>query len=418
MTSDGSRHGVDTRASLRGADPLRVIACVVGPPILAEAVVAAGGLTGSVALLIRLTGITSAAAAVMSLVVRPLLAAVAQARIAATDIEAQLLAERAERDFRERFDRAIATSEAEPASLRTGLRAVMELLPEYDVALLLSAPEEPRIGWSVRMVDGALQPAEPMPGLPGCIALSSGTTAVTTTSHALDACPHLGDPAMEVSAACVPFRLADRTLGAVCITGPPGEAPDAHTMATVEWIVDRTGARVAEQRRLKGPSTPGPSDPVTELPTEIALKSHLRDLVRALTPFCVAVVHVDGADEYRGEYGDDEFHDALRLLADTLVTTLRPDDVVCRLDGPRFAAVLQQCTADEASAAMERVREMLVLNLTMEGAPYFTCSAGIVESHRATSLDETVSLADAACEAAHLQGGNRVTVADAGPAPD
>jgi diguanylate cyclase (GGDEF)-like protein len=416
-TSPRPAHPVaDPRTSLRGGDPVRVIAAVVGPPLLAEAVVAAADLAGGVALLVRLAGLTFAAAAVMAVVVRPLLAAVAQARITATDLESQLLAERATRDFRERFDRAIASSEAEPAALRTGLRAVMELLPEYDVTLLLSAPDEPRIGWSVRMVDGALEPAVPTPGLPGCVALSSGTTAVTATSHALDACPHLVDPAVEVCAVCLPFRLADRPLGVVCITGAPGEVPDADTIAVAEWVVDRTGARVAEQRRRKGPSTPGPEDPVTALPTEVALRSHLRDMVRSLTPFCVSVVSIDGADVYRAEYGDEEYDDALRLVADTLVTTLRPDDVVCRLDGPRFAAVLSQCNADQAAAALERARESLVLALAMEGAPHFTCSAGIVESHRAGSLDETVSLADAAREAAHLQGGNRVAVADAEPA--
>jgi diguanylate cyclase (GGDEF)-like protein len=207
-------------------------------------------------------------------------------------------------------------------------------------------------------------------------------------------------------------RIGDRLLGVVCVTGAPGEVPRDETMRGVEWVVDRTAARVTEQRRSRGPSTPGPEDPITSLPTEPALRHHLRELVRALTPFSVAVATVDGAELFRDEHGLEEYDDALRLLADTLVATLRPDDVVCRLDGARFAAVLVHCDSDQASAAMERVRESLVLAIAEEDAPHFSCSAGIVESHRATSLEQIVELADAACMAANLQGGNRVALAD------
>ena len=402
------------RPGPEGADPVRVIASVAGPPLLAEAVVALGQLTGVVALVVRLAGIAAAAAAVMSLVVKPLLTAIARARLTATDLEERLAAERSARDFRARFDRAIAGADAEPAALRTGLRAVMEVVPDHDVALLLVAPDEPRIAWSVRIVNGALQTAEPVPGLPTCAALVAGAVTTTLSSTALDACAHLGDPAVDVSAVCVPFRIGERTLGSVCVTGPPGELPDADLIDTVQWIVERTATRVAEQRRTRGPSVPGPEDPVTGLPTGVALRSHLRDLVRALTPFSVAVVRLDGEEDYRAAHGAG-LDEALRLLAGTLTSTLRPDDVVCRLDGARFAAVLERCGAEQASAAMERVRESLVLALTLEGVPHFTCSAGIVESHQATSLDETVALADAACDVAHLRGGNRVSLADLDP---
>ena len=403
--------GIGDAPSLTAADPGRVAATVVVPPLLAEALIAVGNLTGGGALAVRLTGIAAAAAAVLSMVVRPLLGAVAQARITAADVEELLLDERANRDFRERFDRAVAGAEAEPVALRTGMRAVTELLADHDVTLLLTAPDQPRVAWSVRLANGALLPAEPVAGLPGCVALSSGTTTSTASSQALGACPHLGDQGAEVSAVCIPLRLGDRTLGTVCITGAPGEGPTGDRLRTVEWVVERTGARVAEQRRQRGPSTPGPQDPVTGLPTDVALRSHLRELVRALTPFCMAVVRIDGDEEYRAAHAVDH-DDALRLLADTLVTTLRPDDVVCRLDGSRFGAVLQACNAQQATAAMERVREALVLTLTFEGVEHFTCSAGIVESQRATSLEQTVNLADAACVAANLQGGNRVAVAD------
>jgi diguanylate cyclase (GGDEF)-like protein len=398
-------------AGLDGADPVRVVAAVATAPLVAEAVVALADLDGAVALVVRLAGVVAAVLATTSFVVRPLLRAAARARMTASDLGAELAEERAARDFRDRFDRAIGAADGEPAALRTGLRAVMEVVPEHDVSLLLAAPGEDRLAWAVRMANGTLQPAEPIPHRPACHALGTGTTTVTPSSVALDACPHLGDPALEVSSVCVPFRLGDRSLGSVCVTGPPGEPPGEDAIRTIGWVVDRTAARVAEQRRSRGPAVPGPLDPVTGLPTEPALRGRLRDLVRSLTPFSVAVVRLDGEEAYRTEHGAG-VDDALRLLAGMLTTTLRPDDVVCRLDGARFAAVLERCTADQASAAMERVRESLVLALTLDDVAHFTCSAGIVESHRATSLDETVALADAACDVALLRGGNRVSLAD------
>ena len=103
---------------------------------------------------------------------------------------------------------------------------------------------------------------------------------------------------------------------------------------------------------------------------------------------------------------------ALRTLADVLCATLRPDDVICRLDGARFAAVLHGCTADQATAALERVRESLVLALADEPDEHpVTFSAGVVASQRATSLGQIVELAEAACERAMVAGGNRVTAA-------
>ena len=62
--------------------------------------------------------------------------------------------------------------------------------------------------------------------------------------------------------------------------------------------------------------------------------------------------------------------------------------------------------------SQERARESLVLLLTEEqDLPPLTFSAGVVESQRATSLDQLVELAEGACTVATSAGGNRVTVA-------
>ncbi len=129
--------------------------------------------------------------------------------------------------------------------------------------------------------------------------------------------------------------------------------------------------------------------------------------MRSLSPFCVAVVEVDHYGEIETDLDADE---AVRTVAEVLSATLRPDDIVCRLDGPRFATVLRQCSAEQASSALERARETMTLLLAEGDGVHVTCSAGIVESHRATSIDEIIELATTACEQAADAGGNRVAV--------
>ena len=402
---------IPSTPSTSAGDPVRVIAAVAAAPACAAAVVVITGPPAWVAGLVSAVGIVAAVLVTIRLVVQPLMTSAITATLQRTQMEQQLIEERADRDFRERLEQALAVTEAEPATLRTGLRAVAELIPEADISLLLSVPDEPRVGWQVRLVRGALEPAVPLEGTPHCVALAKSATTMTTSSSTLDACAHLQDPLLEVSATCIPLRLGDRTLGTVCVTSAPGELIDPALLERVEWAVDRTGVRVAEQRLQRGPSIAGRPDPVTGLPGPSALRHQLRDLVRTLSPFCVAIIAVDAYDQMRYDHSEEVAEDALRLVADVLCTTLRPDDLVCRIDGPRFAVVLAECTARQATAAMERVRESLALVLTMEADPPFTCSAGIVESHRATSLEEIVDLAASACVEAHTAGGNRVSLA-------
>lgn len=397
-------------ASTLAAAPARVIAAVAVPPLVAGACILLADLPTVVDVLVLAVGIAVAAVCTLRLVVRPLVDAVVRTTMDRSALELELVEERADRDFRDRLELALRLTPAEPATLRTGLRAVAEVMADADVSLLLNLPEEPRVGWEVRLVDGALEPATPLEGTPTCAALASSATTITASSSALEACAHLQDPFVDVSAVCIPLRLGDRTLGTVCITSAPGETPDPRALERAEWAVERTGVRVAEQRLQRGPSMAGRPDPVTGLPGPAALRHQLRDLVRTLSPFCVAVVSVDAYEQMTYDHGEVAADDALRIAADVLCTTLRPDDLVCRIDGPRFAVVLSECTAAQATAALERVRETLALLLAAEGDPPFTCSAGIVESHRATSLEQILELASEACTDAYSAGGNRVAL--------
>ncbi len=395
-------------ATPSGASIRRVIA-VLAPPALAGAVVVLARPSAPLTALVLLTGTALSALALVLAVVQPLRAAVARARLQSNELEVELVAERSAHDVQDRLDRALPMSDGEPATLRTGLRAVGELMADHEVALLLHVPGEQRIGWQLRLADGVLEEARPVAGTPGCAALRSGTTVAAARSTALDACAHLQDGGLECSALCVPLRAGEQVVGVICVQGAPGELPDASARRRLDWVAQRIGARVAEQRAAHGPVGTGRPDPLTGLPTRLVLREQLRQLVRSLSPFCVAVLEID---EHDGLPTDDAADAALRTVADVLCATLRPDDVICRLDGARFAAVLNGCTAEQATSALERVRESLVLALTEDHNEHpVTFSAGIVASEQATSLGQVVELAEQACEQAGIAGGNRVTLA-------
>jgi len=407
--------------TLRHNDAVRVSVSIAVPILLAILLVLATDAAGFAAGILLGAGVLASISATYVFVLQPLVASRASVSRRLVHAEQELLEERKDQEFRERLERALLIAEAEPAALRTGLRAVAEVMGDADVSLLLSVPDEPRVGWQIRLNGGSLEQAVPLADTPSCTALSTSAIATSASSAALDACAHLHDPLGETSAVCIPLRLGDRTLGSVCITSAPGEVAHPTAISRAAWAVERTGVRVAEQRLQRGPSGAGHTDPITALPGAQALRHQLRDLVRTLAPFCVGIISIDEFALLETQHSGAQADEALRLLADVLCTTLRPEDLICRLDGPRFAIVLADCSATQATAALERARESLALLLVAQEDVPFTCSAGLVESHRATSLDQIVQLAEDACSQAHNNGGNRVIVAaeqSTQPSPD
>jgi diguanylate cyclase (GGDEF)-like protein len=388
-------------------DVRRAALATLAPPSLVAVAVWLLDAPGSTAALLILLSAALSCWVTVRHVLEPVQGALHTARADHARARLDLAAEQADQDLRNRLERALRGSASEPASLRIGLRAVAEAVPQAEVTLLLNVPDEPRIGWQVALRGGELEQAEPVPGAPTCAALAQGA-AVVTTAASLEACGHLSELDSGAAAACVPMPAAERTIGSVCVTTAPGEPLDARTLELVRWIVERTGHRTAEHRSARGPISPNRTDPLTGLPSAAALRPHLREMVRSLSPFCLAVVEIDRFEELDS---DEDADAALVWVAQALCETLRPDDMICRLDQVGFAAVLRQCSAEQAVAVMERFREGLVLLLAEDAGMHLSCSAGVVESQQATSLEEIVDLAMTACDEAAEAGGNRVAVA-------
>ena len=46
----------------------------------------------------------------------------------------------------------------------------------------------------------------------------------------------------------MPIRAGEQVIGVICVQGPPGELHDDSCRRSLDWVEQRTGARVAEQR--------------------------------------------------------------------------------------------------------------------------------------------------------------------------
>lgn len=321
-----------------------------------------------------------------------------------------LMALRNEIEFRERFHDALRESTSESSTIELTLRAVTELIPDGQVSFLLSQPDNVRLGWAITLHEGHLDPAVPIGNSPRCRALERRSTIRARSNHAVGACEHLAGQSIEVSSLCMPLALGDRTLGIVNIIGAPGEPPADELVSGLEWIVEHAAVRMAEQRLDRGPSKIGAVDPVTGLAGREAFRTQLKDLIRALQQFSVAIISIDRYEELINENGSDAGDTMLLATSDALMATLRPDDFVCRYDDSTFAVVLPGCDSARAAGVIERVRESLTLLLVVEGENTFTCSAGVAESSQATSLNQLIEMAESTCARATAAGGNRVLV--------
>ena len=314
--------------------------------------------------------------------------------------------------FATRLDAAIRMADSEPEVLGVVGRALAQLLPNRNNALLIAPPHESRVTWSIpSTADGLGEPVAAAQGL-RCSALGTGHTMSFASSTELDACPHLIGADLAMSGVCVPLIVGDAHLAVLHSAGAEGDLPDRITIDTMNQLAQAAGTRIAALRYDRV-ETPAPAiDPLTGLPSQTAVHRRVRDLLSGGVPFSLALCDLDAFGAYNHEHGPEVGDIALRLYADAIGATLRPDDVVARYAGDKFLCVFPNCTAEHARAAMERVRESLVLDLTSHELAPFTVSVGICHSSQADHVKALVEIGDVALAVAKNLGGNRVCLDD------
>jgi diguanylate cyclase (GGDEF)-like protein len=131
-----------------------------------------------------------------------------------------------------------------------------------------------------------------------------------------------------------------------------------------------------------------------------------------MAPVSVLVFDLDHFKAINDKNGHATGDAMLQLFAKTARETLRATDIVGRLGGEEFVALLPS-TAVEAAVAAERVRAAFaVASIARDGRRIAaTVSIGVASASPATSIDLLITHADDALYRAKGNGRNRVEVA-------
>lgn len=123
----------------------------------------------------------------------------------------------------------------------------------------------------------------------------------------------------------------------------------------------------------------------------------------------VMIFDIDHFKSVNDTYGHPVGDDVLKVFANVAVGALRITDLIGRVGGEEFAALLP-CAMDEALLAAERVREAFEQSgVAIDGAPLATTvSIGVAGGPANTELDVLMASADTALYRAKRGGRNRV----------
>lgn len=217
---------------------------------------------------------------------------------------------------------------------------------------------------------------------------------------------------------CIPIRTSSLDVGTIRVLGTDGEAPDPAATRRAERTARRCAARIAELRSAHADSSGVQADHRSsplELASEVdreTVERVARSLITRLERFALALCSLDRAEDPLDAVDPTWSAAATDLLGDVLDETLRPTDVIGRTEHS-FMLLLPEADAASALAALERVRENLVLRLAELGERPFTASIGVAASTDAADLQSLTLSADLALRMAQRQGGNRVRSWDA-----
>lgn len=156
-------------------------------------------------------------------------------------------------------------------------------------------------------------------------------------------------------------------------------------------------------------------DPLTGIPNrrfiQTVLESRLNEYKELDIPFGVAFIDIDNFKKVNDVYGHDIGDDILKLVAETLDTNMRKQDVVCRWGGEEFIIVFSSVDAEGIKVAGEKMRALVEHSAlrTQKEEIGVTISIGITIVGPEDTIDSVISRADKLMYDSKQAGKNRVT---------
>lgn len=159
------------------------------------------------------------------------------------------------------------------------------------------------------------------------------------------------------------------------------------------------------------------TDPLTGLPNRRAFferaEIEIHRVERHGTSLNLIAIDIDYFKKINDRYGHDGGDQVLRAFAKTSHTLLRDVDLLARLGGEEFIALLPETRPDAAFMVAERLRQGLAaLRISHQHEEIcFTVSLGVAEFHPGEALKTWLARADAALYEAKNAGRNQTKVA-------
>jgi diguanylate cyclase (GGDEF)-like protein len=231
------------------------------------------------------------------------------------------------------------------------------------------------------------------------------------SSDDLDACPHLDNRDRGPCAAvCVPVSVGGRSIGVLHAAGDPARLPTADDARALEAVANQSGSRIGMLRVMQATHLQAATDPLTGLLNRRSFENQAHELLRKAVPFALAMGDLDHFKILNDTHGHDAGDRALRVFTQTLRTTLRAQDLICRYGGEEFVILFPRSTATDAAAVLDRAQQELLVATSGGAVPAFTVSFGVAHTDGGADLEDLCRVADAALYRAKREGRNRVVV--------
>jgi len=212
--------------------------------------------------------------------------------------------------------------------------------------------------------------------------------------------------------ALLPFAPTNRMLGSVWLTVLSFEA--LLFTISIAFIL----LAMAKERTELRHRTAAMVDPLTGIANRRAFLQDAAQLAKRHSakprPTAVLLIDLDHFKSINDRFGHALGDRALEVFADAARQSVRSSDLLGRLGGEEFAAVLSDTTRDKALAVAERIRESFAKAAQeVEGRPVCaTVSIGLAHCENvALDVAEQLAQADQALYFAKERGRNRVEVA-------
>lgn len=331
---------------------------------------------------------------------------------------AQQLVDDVERqEFDSRVSRAMDMAGTEATAHHATERALTRGTPRLAAELLLADSSDANLHRAAHAAPDGSAPGCTVTTPRDCPAIRRSQTLLFTSGEEIDACPHLaGRPDGDRAAACVPVSVGGRSIGVLHATVSPDAPVTPLEVSRLESLATQAGARLGMLRVMEATHLQAATDPLTGLLNRRSFENQVQDLLRRGSPFPLAMGDLDHFKALNDKHGHDAGDRALRLFSRTLGDAVRSDDLVSRYGGEEFVVAFPGLPVAEATRALGRIQEQLVLALSAGTVPPFTASFGVAHSHDGDTLEDICRAADAALFRAKRDGRNRVTV-DAGAGP-